>query len=97
MTGAAGAGAGARFAGAGACGPAGASAGAAPFAGTFSAAASRSCFVTRPEMPVIITSGYLNPAQDRRAGDYGAGEFLGKPFSLKTLAETMAAALRGPE
>jgi CheY-like chemotaxis protein len=51
----------------------------------------------RPDMPVVLTSGYLNPAQDRRAGDYGAGEFLGKPFSLKSLAETLAAALRGRE
>jgi signal transduction histidine kinase len=52
---------------------------------------------TRPRMPVVLTSGYLSPSQDRRAGDYGAGEFLGKPFSLKTLAETLAAALQGPE
>jgi hypothetical protein len=48
-------------------------------------------------MPVVLTSGYLSPNRDRKPGDYGVGEFLGKPFSLKTLAETMAVALRGPE
>ena len=51
----------------------------------------------RPQMPVVLTSGYLSPAQDRKAGDYGVGEFLGKPFSLKTLAETLAAALQGSQ
>jgi len=51
----------------------------------------------RPQMPVVLTSGYLSPTQDRKTGDYGVGEFLGKPFSLKTLAETIAAALHASE
>ncbi len=48
----------------------------------------------RPDLPILLTSGYagaLDPAELRRVG---VRELVGKPFLTRTLAEAVARALR---
>lgn len=43
----------------------------------------------RPEIPVILTSGYSGAIDEGRAAKSGFVEILGKPFPMRTLAETL--------
>jgi CheY-like chemotaxis protein len=42
-----------------------------------------------PEIPVILTSGYSGAIDEGRAAKSGFVEILGKPFPMRTLAETL--------
>jgi DNA-binding NtrC family response regulator len=46
-----------------------------------------------PELKVVIMSGVIDPALQKRAIDLGAKAFLQKPFSFETLKSTIALAL----
>lgn len=46
---------------------------------------------TQPEMPVVVTSGHLEPGLAYAAGAAG---FLGKPCDLDTITEALDTALR---
>jgi PAS domain S-box-containing protein len=49
----------------------------------------------RPEMPIVLVSGYLNAAVVRRAREAGADEVLKKPLSARDLATSLARVLQG--
>ncbi|HXL83972.1 MAG TPA: PAS domain-containing protein [Casimicrobiaceae bacterium] len=49
----------------------------------------------RPEMPIVLVSGYLNAAVVQRAREAGADEVLKKPLSARDLATSLARVLRG--
>ncbi len=48
----------------------------------------------RPNLPVILTSGYSGAIDGDQAARSGFAEILGKPFALRTLAEALQRALR---
>ncbi|MCE9534275.1 MAG: response regulator [Planctomycetes bacterium] len=47
----------------------------------------------RPELPVILTSGYSGAIDEERASRSGFSEILGKPFAMRTLADALRKAL----
>lgn len=47
----------------------------------------------RPEVPVVLCSGYLDALEGRAADLAGEGEVLGKPFTLEELSRAVAEAL----
>jgi len=47
----------------------------------------------RPDLPVVVTSGHLDPAI---ASSGGAAAFVAKPFELDRVGEALRAALKGP-
>jgi CheY-like chemotaxis protein len=49
----------------------------------------------RPDVPLILTSGYLAPPPPGRPPDYGPHDFLAKPFTLPALAQVLHVALNG--
>jgi DNA-binding NtrC family response regulator len=49
----------------------------------------------RPEMPIVLVSGYLNAAVVQRAREAGADEVLKKPLSARDLAASLARVLQG--
>jgi len=49
----------------------------------------------RPEMPIVLVSGYLNAAVVQRARAAGADEVLKKPLSARDLATSLARVLQG--
>jgi DNA-binding NtrC family response regulator len=49
----------------------------------------------RPEMPIVLVSGYLNAAVVQRAREAGADEVLKKPLSARDLATSLARVLQG--
>ena len=48
----------------------------------------------RPDIPVVMVSGYLGAGIDRRARDAGADALLRKPLVTAELASAMARALQ---
>ena len=50
--------------------------------------------MVRPEIPVILTSGYSGAIDESRAARSGFVEILGKPFPMRALAETLHRVLR---
>ncbi len=49
----------------------------------------------RPEIPIVLVSGYLNAALVQRAREAGADEVLKKPLSARDLATSLARVLQG--
>jgi PAS domain S-box-containing protein len=49
----------------------------------------------RPELPIVLVSGYLNAAVVQRAREAGADEVLKKPLSARDLATSLARVLQG--
>jgi len=49
----------------------------------------------RPEIPIVLVSGYLNAALVQRAWEAGADEVLKKPLSARDLATSLARVLQG--
>jgi PAS domain S-box-containing protein len=49
----------------------------------------------RPQIPIVLMSGYLNTAVVQRAREAGADEVLKKPLSARELAASLARVLRG--
>ncbi|HWZ72551.1 MAG TPA: PAS domain-containing protein [Casimicrobiaceae bacterium] len=47
----------------------------------------------RPKIPIVLVSGYLNPAVVQRAREAGADEVLKKPLSARELAMSLARVL----
>jgi signal transduction histidine kinase len=47
----------------------------------------------RPDIPIILTSGYSGAIDEERAVRSGFTEILGKPFAFRTLAESLHRAL----
>ena len=43
----------------------------------------------RPDVPILMTSGYSGPTDEQAMRDIGATSFLGKPFRLKALLEAV--------
>ncbi|MFN3393574.1 MAG: response regulator, partial [Candidatus Thermochlorobacter sp.] len=54
-----------------------------------------SCYVHKeiPNLPIIIASGNIEPAYQNRLKRSGVTAFITKPFSLKTLLQTVASAM----
>ncbi|HEY3252653.1 MAG TPA: ATP-binding protein, partial [Polyangiaceae bacterium] len=48
----------------------------------------------RPELPVVIASGYGGPELRRRARDAGVSQVVNKPYESGTIAQALAAALQ---
>jgi len=44
----------------------------------------------RPEMPVIVTSGYNTPQTKEKAAENGAGDFIPKPFTPDEMLEVVS-------
>jgi CheY-like chemotaxis protein len=53
----------------------------------------RSIHELRPDIPIILTSGYSGAIDEERAARSGFTEILGKPFAFRTLAESLHRAL----
>ena len=49
----------------------------------------------RPEIPIVLVSGYLNAAVVQRAREAGADEVLKKPLAARDLATSLARVLQG--
>jgi signal transduction histidine kinase/CheY-like chemotaxis protein len=49
----------------------------------------------RPDIPIIIMSGYVSPALTARAREAGVHEVLSKPLASRDIARSLAGALRG--
>jgi nitrogen-specific signal transduction histidine kinase/CheY-like chemotaxis protein len=49
----------------------------------------------RPELPVVIASGYGGPELRKRARDAGVAQVVDKPYESYTIAQALAAALDG--
>jgi len=49
----------------------------------------------RPEIPIVLVSGYLNAAVVQRAREAGADEVLKKPLAARDLATSLAHVLQG--
>jgi FixJ family two-component response regulator len=47
----------------------------------------------RPELPVVIASGYGGPELRKRARDAGVAQVVDKPYESHTIAQALAAAL----
>jgi DNA-binding NtrC family response regulator len=47
----------------------------------------------RPELPVVLITGYATPDHAARARDAGAADFLAKPFDARELLDTVRRAL----
>lgn len=50
----------------------------------------------RPDLPVVLITGYATPDHAARARAAGAADFLAKPFEVKELVETVRRALKQP-
>jgi DNA-binding NtrC family response regulator len=50
----------------------------------------------RPELPVVLITGYATPDHAARAEDVGAAAFLAKPFEARELVVCVRRALGGP-
>jgi CheY-like chemotaxis protein len=50
----------------------------------------------RPDMPIILMSGYVTPRLAARARAAGVAEVLAKPLAARDIARALAAALRRP-
>jgi PAS domain S-box-containing protein len=48
----------------------------------------------RPDLPVVLMSGYVSPALLQQARAAGVAEVLGKPLAAREIARALAAALR---
>jgi CheY-like chemotaxis protein len=48
----------------------------------------------RPEIPIVLMSGYVTPLITTRARDAGVAEVLAKPLVARDIARSLAAALR---
>jgi CheY-like chemotaxis protein len=48
----------------------------------------------RPELPVVIASGYGGPELHRRARDAGVSQVVNKPYESGTIAQALAAAFQ---
>ncbi|HEU0200246.1 MAG TPA: hypothetical protein VFR86_07405, partial [Burkholderiaceae bacterium] len=48
----------------------------------------------RPDIPIVLMSGYVTPALSARARDVGINEVLIKPLVSRDIARSLAAALR---
>ncbi|HEU0202703.1 MAG TPA: PAS domain-containing protein [Burkholderiaceae bacterium] len=51
----------------------------------------------RPDIPIVLMSGYVTPALSARARDVGINEVLIKPLVSRDIARSLAAALRTPD
>jgi DNA-binding NtrC family response regulator len=51
----------------------------------------------RPDVPVVLMSGYLNEGVLRDAVELGVGVFLSKPFSVAQLTASVEQALEGTQ
>lgn len=51
--------------------------------------------VRRPELPVVLITGYATPDLAQRAREAGAAAFLAKPFEARELVECVRRALEG--
>ncbi len=51
----------------------------------------------RPEVPIILTSGYSGAIDENRAVRSGFAEILGKPFAMRALAESLQRVLSPQE
>jgi CheY-like chemotaxis protein len=49
----------------------------------------------RPDLPVVLASGYVTPALLQRARAAGVAEVLSKPLDTAQVARALAAALQG--
>jgi FixJ family two-component response regulator len=47
----------------------------------------------RPELPVVIASGYGGRELRQRARDAGVSQLVDKPYESRTIAQALAAAL----
>jgi CheY-like chemotaxis protein len=47
----------------------------------------------RPDLPIILCSGYSEHIDETRAADRGIGAFLDKPFGLQALAAAVSSLL----
>jgi CheY-like chemotaxis protein len=49
----------------------------------------RELLATRPDLPVVMTSGYLRPEDQRTAAQIGIGELVLKPTSVEGLGQVL--------
>ena len=49
----------------------------------------------RPDIPMILCSGYNRTITSEEAKDFGIREYILKPFSMKTIAATIQKVLNG--
>jgi PAS domain S-box-containing protein len=54
----------------------------------------RALRTTRPELPVLVITGYMRSGEVERVRALGIRHFMPKPFSLQSLAEALRQALR---
>jgi CheY-like chemotaxis protein len=54
----------------------------------------RELLAVRPNIPIIVTSGYAHPEDQIKARELGIREFLLKPVTIDTLTRTLAAVYR---
>jgi ActR/RegA family two-component response regulator len=47
----------------------------------------------RPDIPIVLMSGFVNPALTARARELGVHEVLAKPLVARDIARSLAAAL----
>jgi len=47
----------------------------------------------RPDFPILMTSGYVRPEDQRAAEDLGIGRIITKPSTLDQLGEALAEAI----
>ena len=50
----------------------------------------------RPEIPIVLMSGYVSPALASRAKELGVVEILGKPLVARDIARSLSVALHAP-
>ncbi|MCD6673178.1 MAG: PAS domain-containing protein [Burkholderiaceae bacterium] len=50
----------------------------------------------RPEIPIVLMSGYVSPALAARAKELGVVEILGKPLVARDIARSLSVALHAP-
>jgi len=56
----------------------------------------REILAIRPEMPVILCTGYSSLVNEKKARSAGIGDFLMKPYTRKELSEAVGRVLRPP-
>ena len=54
----------------------------------------RKALAMRPQLPVILVSGYSDETTTRESSELGIHSTLAKPFTVATLAAALHAALR---
>ncbi len=55
----------------------------------------RAARALRPDLPILMMSGFVTPALRQRALDFGVAEVLNKPLATAEIARALASALRG--